>query len=147
MNKAIIFILVVLFFIFNNEVHDIQIKLLSNLMELIIDNDVINNKIMITSHYRLSIEPECDGFELFLVSLLLILLKNGQLRIIFYSYMLVTIINVFRIYIIVVSVNFSKDLFFISHNIIGLILTVIYFLLIVWLLHFINREEIKKEVF
>ncbi|NPA61077.1 MAG: hypothetical protein GXO06_02195, partial [Epsilonproteobacteria bacterium] len=59
----------------SNVVNSMQIDLISNILSLIIDN-IEQNRVVITEHYSLIIEKDCNGLIVYFILLATILAMN-----------------------------------------------------------------------
>jgi len=98
------------------------LDLISKILSLFLDN-IYQDRIEITSHYNLIIERDCNGLMVYFLFLSTILATNISLLSKFswalISYFVISIINIFRIYIITLLVLEDESNFYLAHNILG----------------------------
>jgi len=108
----------------SNILNSFQIELISKALGLFLD--IEGNRIIITPHYRLIIERDCNGLMVYYIFLATILALRAELRykIIWASlgYITITAVNIFRIFIITNLVLRAKSNFYLAHDIFGNIL-------------------------
>ncbi len=126
-----IFILSLLFISFYWETSPIaniinpwQIELSSILTSLLLDNNmIVNNRIFINQHFTLLITKECNGFVpyfFFLASIIAFpsTIKH-KIKWAILGYLLLSILNVFRIWFITQFVIHSQSSFSLAHDYLG----------------------------
>ncbi len=108
-------------------VNSFQIDLISKILSLFLDN-IYQDRIEITSHYNLIIERDCNGLMVYFLFLSTILATNISLLSKFLwaliGYFVISIINIFRIYIITLLVLDDESNFYLAHNILGNIMAI-----------------------
>lgn len=127
-----IFYIVILFGVFYldfspiaNLINSFQIDLISNFLSLFLDN-IDGRDIIISSHYKLVIERDCNGLMVYYIFLATILASNVEWRYkilwVFIGYVVISAVNIFRIFIITNLVLESRSNFHLAHDIFGNIL-------------------------
>jgi exosortase/archaeosortase family protein len=103
-------------------VNSTQIDLISDTLKLLLDN-IEGNKIIITPHYNLIIEKNCNGLMVYFLFIATILATNisfkDKLIWITIGYITITVVNILRIYLITKFVLIDKSNFYLAHNIFG----------------------------
>jgi len=110
-------------------INNIQTDLVSNITSILLDKGMINgHEIIINKHYSLIIENACNGMVPYLFFLASILaFPSTYIHKIIWSiigYIIINIINIFRIWIITQMVLESQNNFSLAHDWIGNILLV-----------------------
>jgi len=104
------------------EVNSFQTNLTSHTISLLIDN-MEGNRIIINPHYSLVIEKACNGVVpyLFLLSSILAFPSTIKNRVIWATlgYVVITVLNIFRIWLITKLVEMGVDNFSLAHDFIG----------------------------
>ncbi len=130
-------------------ISSIQTDLTAYLLSIILpDNLIKSHEIFIDSRYSLIIERACNGLIAYFMLLASIIsfsspIKNKIVWITL-GYIIINIINTFRIWLIIKFVLKDKNYFYLAHDIIGNILLILTSLLI-FILFIKNRyNSIKK---
>ncbi len=93
--------------------------IISNILSLIIDN-IEQNRVVITEHYSLIIEKDCNGLIVYFILLATILAMNTTIlcRVTWgiIGYISVTLVDIFRIYMITELVMIDRSNFYLAHK-------------------------------
>ena len=111
-------------------INPVQSELTSFLTYLTLPTGMMNgHEIFINSHYSLIIEKACNGIIpclFFIASVLAFPATNiHKIKWIIYGYIVITTINIFRIWLVTEFVLESRDNFSLAHDFIGNVLIII----------------------
>ncbi len=101
-----------------------QREMIMWVLDSILDNQIVNYDIVVNPHYHVVITPECNGFVpyfIFLAGILAYPCKiASKLFWLVAGYILFSIVNLVRLYIVAIVVNrYGADAFFYIHDIGG----------------------------
>jgi len=108
----------------------LQRSMIMGFLDAVLNNQIINYDIVINSHYRVVITPECNGFVPYFIYLAGVLAypKSWQKKLIWaiVGYIVFSVVNLIRLYLVTIAVNsFGADIFFWAHDVGGNLLLVV----------------------
>jgi len=125
-------------------VNDFQIEIISKILSLFLDN-ISSNRIVITPHYGLIIEKNCNGLMVYFIFLATIVaLSNSFRELLFWGvigYVVIGVVNIVRIYIIARLVLINRSNFYLAHDIFGNILLFLTAILLLFIFLRVNRRK------
>ena len=108
----------------------LQREMIMGVLDSLLDNQIVGYDIVINPQYHVVITPECNGFVPYFIFLAGVLAYPCRLASklfwLVFGYLIFTVVNLIRLYIVTVVVNnYGADYFFLIHDIGGNVLLIV----------------------